>query len=79
MTDLQEIKQLLKENNSKIELLLSKIAPQSDLLTLQEVSKLLGRSKTYINSMALKTDLIDPNAKGHRKYIRKEVEKLLSY
>lgn len=79
MTELQEIKQKLDENNAKLELILSKIAPQSDLLTLQEACKLLGKSKTHVNRLALKIKLIDPNAKGHRKYIRTEVEKLLSY
>jgi hypothetical protein len=79
MTELQEIKKAIQENNAKLELILSKIAPQSDLLTLQEVSKLLGKSKTHINKLALRINLIDPKAKGHKKYIRSEVEKLLSY
>lgn len=78
MTELQEIKQKLDENNAKLELILSKIAPQSDLLTLQEACKLLGKSKTYVNRLALRINLIDRNAKGHRKYIRTEIEKLLS-
>ncbi len=79
MTELQEIKQKLDENNAKLELILSKIAPQSDLLTLPEACKLLGKSKTHVNILAHKIKLKDPEAKGQRKYIRKEVEKLLSY
>lgn len=79
MTELQEIKQKLDENNAKLELILSKIAPQSDLLTLQEACKLLGKSKTHVNILAHKIKLIDPDAKGHRKYIRTKIEKLLSY
>lgn len=79
MSELEEIKQAIKENNIKLELILSKIAPQSDLLTLQEACKLLGKSKTHVNILAHKIKLKDPEAKGQRKYIRKEVEKFLSY
>ena len=79
MSELEEIKQAIKENNIKLELILSKIAPQSDLLTLQEACKLLGKSKTHVNILAHKIKLKDPEAKGQRKYIRTEVEKFLSY
>jgi hypothetical protein len=77
MTELQQIKKQLEENNTKLELILSVIAPKLDLLTLQEASKLLGKSKAHINRLSLKVPLIDPKAVGHRKYIRAEVEKYI--
>lgn len=79
MTELQEIKKAIQENNAKLELILSKIAPQSDLLTLKQVCKMLGRSTDYVGKLKHRINLIDPKAKGHKKYIRSEVEKLLSY
>lgn len=86
MSEIQELIKLINKNNQKIEILSqnvelikAKIIPEGDLLTLQQVCRMLGRSTDYVGKLKHKIKLIDPNAKGHRKYIRTEVEKLLSY